>query len=395
MRVLFVIGNLSDYHIPRYRALVRLALRHGCEVSLVELFEYTSFYDYPQSNRTAFLQDVPSTMVTLFKGTPAGSKHWLTVAARVGGIARATRPDLVITLGYHTSYSIGLCLLRTLTRRFKLIYMSDSKADDGKRHWLKESLKRMLVSRFDGALVAGEKHRRYAESLGIPMHRSRVGFDVIDVAYFRDAAQAAREHAGRERARFALPPRYVLCVSRFVARKNVTLVLDAFARSALAQQGVSLVLVGQGPLEPTIRESIAALGLGERVVIFNSVLNRDMPTFYALADFIVLASAFDQWGLCVNEAMAAGRPAIVSRSCGCADELVHDGINGFVVPPGDVAQLASRMQQLADDPALRDDFARHAEATIRQWTPELFASNLLALTHVILKPDLKDASSWV
>jgi glycosyltransferase involved in cell wall biosynthesis len=385
MHVQFVIGNLSDYHIPRYRALVQLALRHGCKVSLVELFEFTSFYDYPQSNRTAFLQDVQSDMVTVFKGTAAGTKHWLTVAARLRVIVRATRPDFVITLGYNTSYSIYLCLLRTLTRRFKLVYMSDSKADDGKRHRLKEALKRILVSRFDGALVAGEKHRRYAESLGIPLHRSRIGFDVIDVAYFRDAAKAVRAHVDSARHRFALPSRYVLCVSRFVERKNVPLVLEAFACSELAQQGVSLVLVGQGPLEQTIREKIAALGLRERVLIFSAILNCDMPALYALADFIVLASAFDQWGLCVNEAMAAGRPAIVSRTCGCANEVVHDGINGFIVRPGDREQLAMRMKQLAEDHALREDLARNAESTIRDWTPELFAQNVLALTNVILK----------
>jgi glycosyltransferase involved in cell wall biosynthesis len=382
MHVQFVIGNLSDYHIPRYRALVQLALKYGCKVSLIELFEYTSFYDYPQSNRRTFLQDAPSDMVTVFKGTVAGGKHWLTVAARLGAILRATRPDFVITLGYNTSYSIYLCLLKTLTRRFKLVYMSDSKADDGKRHRLKEALKRILVSRFDGALVAGEKHRRYAESLGIPLHRSRVGFDVIDVAYFRDAARHARAHADSERSRFALPPQYVLCVSRFVKRKNVPLVLEAFARSGLARRGLSLVLVGQGPQEQTIREKVAALGLSEQVLIVGSVLNRDMPIFYALARFIVLASEFDQWGLCVNEAMASGRPAIVSQTCGCANEVVHDGINGFLVRPGDVEQLAEKMTQLAEDDALCEKLARNAETTIRDWTPELFAENVLALADV-------------
>ncbi|WP_154671491.1 glycosyltransferase [Paraburkholderia mimosarum] len=67
---------------------------------------------------------------------------------------------------------------------------------------------------------------------------------------------------------------------------------------------------------------VAALGLTERVVIFRAVPNRDMPRFYALAEFIVRAGAFDLWGLCVSEAMAAGRPAIVSRTRGCANEFV-------------------------------------------------------------------------
>ena len=383
MRIQFVIGNLSDYHIPRYRALVQLAARRGFKVSLVELFEHTSFYAYPQSNRTSFLSDAPSEMVTVFKGTSQDRMHWLFVIARLSAIVRETRPDFVITLGYNTSYSIYLCIVRTLMRRFKLVYMSDSKADDGKRHRLKEALKRMLVSRFDGALVAGEKHRRYAQSLGIPMDRSRVGFDVIDVAYFRDAASRALAQGDNARHRFALPRQYVLCVSRFVERKNVPLVVEAYARSGLPERGVSLVLVGQGELEAAIREKVAALGLSDKVMIFREVLNRDMPAFYALADFVVLASAYDQWGLCVNEAMAAGRPAIVSETCGCANELVHDGENGFVVRAGDVEQLADRMRRLGDDPALREQFARRAQTTISEWTPELFAENLLALANLV------------
>jgi glycosyltransferase involved in cell wall biosynthesis len=215
------------------------------------------------------------------------------------------------------------------------------------------------------------------------MDRSRVGFDVIDVAYFRDAASRALAQADDERRRFALPEQYVLCVSRFVERKNVPLVVEAFARSGLPQRAVSLVLVGQGPLEAAIREKAEMLGLAEKVMIFREVLNRDMPAFYALADFVVLASAYDQWGLCVNEAMAAGRPAIVSETCGCANELVHDGVNGFVVRPGDVGQLADRMRRLGEDPALREQFAHRAQSTISEWTPELFAENLLALANLV------------
>jgi glycosyltransferase involved in cell wall biosynthesis len=379
MRIQFVIGNLSDYHVPRYRALVRLALKRGFQVSLVELYEGNSFYGYPQRARIAFMENAPPEAITVFKNTLDGRKHWLLVAARLGAIVRSTRPDFVVTLGYHTSYSIYLCVIRTLLRRFRLVYMSDSKADDGGRHRIKEALKRILVSRFDGAIVAGEKHRRYARSLGIPMHRSRVGFDVIDVGHFRESARRAIEQAEHTRHRFGLPQRYVLCVSRFVERKNVLDVIDAYVRAGLPERDVHLVLVGRGPLEAVIRNKIETLGLRDRVLIFTEIVNSDMPAFYALSDFIVLASAFDQWGLCVNEAMACGRPAIVSETCGCANELVHDGINGFVVHPGDVDQLADRVRRLSVDDTLRRRFAAAAESTISTWTPEFFAENVLAL----------------
>ncbi|QCP50855.1 glycosyltransferase family 4 protein [Trinickia violacea] len=387
MRVLFVIGNLGDYHVPRYQALDRVASQRGIDLSLVEIFGTSKAYAYPQPYRGQFFSTKPQHCVTLLEDAAEGDAHWLRVGAKLAPIVRRTVPDCVVTLGYNTSYSLYLCLLKLLTRRYKLVYMSDSKADDGKRYMLKERAKRFLVSQFDGALVAGEKHRAYAESLGVPLERSRIGFDVIDVGYIRDAAQQARQEAPRVRGRYGLPSRYVLCVARFVPRKNVDIVVDAYAASGLAASGVALVLVGQGPRGDALAAQIARLGLASHVTILPAVPNRDMPGIYALADFVMLASAFDQWGLCINEALAAGCPVIVTRTCGVANEMVRDNVNGFIIEPGSAARLAERMQQLGGSPALRERLAAHAFAGVREWTPDLFAENLFDLAESLTAPE--------
>ncbi|MEX3955034.1 glycosyltransferase [Trinickia sp. EG282A] len=383
MRVLFVVCNLVDYQIPRYRAMAQLAARRAHDVSLVEIFGRSRSNAYPQPARAKFFAEGRVNVVTLFKNQAHGDEHWLSIIGRLREVLRARSPDLVVTLGYQTSYSIYLCAIKIITQRFKLVYMSDSKADDGKRRWLKERLKKLLVSRFDGALVAGEKHRVYARSLGIPFARSRIGFDVIDVDYFREAAQRAKADAVYERTRFGLPERYAICVSRFVQRKNVLLVVEAFARSPLPHRGISLLLVGEGPLEQAVRDRINALDLHERVLIISKMPNQDMPTLYALADFIILASTFDQWGLCIHEAMATGCPAIVTSTCGCAHELVHDGVNGFIVRPGDVEELTQRMSLLTEDHGLRRNFSLNAVKAVEEWTPSLFAENVLALADAV------------
>ncbi|HEV3104637.1 MAG TPA: glycosyltransferase family 4 protein, partial [Trinickia sp.] len=153
----------------------------------------------------------------------------------------------------------------------------------------------------------------------------------------------------------------------------------AFAQSGVHAAGISLVLVGQGPCEQDIHQTIDRQGLSERVVILNSVANQNMPGLYSLAEFAVLASAFDQWGLCINEAFAAGKSAIVTRTCGVAHELVLDGVNGFIVEPGDVPALADRMRLLSTNAPLRERFSESAAATIAHWTPTLFATNVIEL----------------
>ncbi len=385
MRVLFVIGNLGDYHVPRYEALLQLASTRGDEVFLVEIFGKSSVYSFPQHRRTRFFESKVAGSLTLINDASDAGGHWRKVAVGLFDVVRRFAPDIVVTLGYNTSYSIWLCALKVLSRRFSLIYMSDSKADDGKRYAVKESLKRMLVRRFDGALVAGEKQRAYASSLGIPLARSRVGFDVIDVEYFSRLSAAARASENDARMERRLPGRYVLCVSRFVWRKNVDLVIKAYFQSGLRGAGISLVLVGRGPCDARLRHLVTKLGLNDHVVTLDSVNNDEMPAVYALAEFVVLASQYDQWGLCINEAFAAGRPAIVTRTCGVADELVADGVNGFIVEPGDVQMLADRIALLGTDLAVRERFAHNAWSAARHWTPQLFASNLIELSDSILR----------
>ena len=386
MRVLFVVGNLGDYHVPRYQALLRLANSRGHDVFLVEVFGKSGVYGFPQDRRAAFFNTHPANCVTLIKNAGEGDGRTFRVAAGLLSVFRKFAPDVVVTLGYNTNYSIVLCVLKALTRRFSLIYMSDSKADDGKRYAIKERAKRLLVSRFDAALVAGEKHRDYAKSLGVPMERSRVGFDVIDVEYFSRKAQEAVSAADEIRARFTLPSRYVLCVSRFVARKNIDLLMGAFFHAGLHLRGISLVLVGQGPCKAQLLEQIDRLGLARHVLILSSVPNSHMPGLYALADFVVLASKFDQWGLCISEAFAAGTPAIVTHACGVANELVHDGVNGFIVEPDDESALAAKIMQLGTNSALRERFSANALSSARRWTPALFASNTIELAEAMTGP---------
>ncbi|WP_244186819.1 glycosyltransferase family 4 protein [Paraburkholderia steynii] len=385
--MLFVIGHLGDYHVPRYEALMRLARRRGDEVSLVEVFGRSGFYSFPQTRRASFFEQRHECVTTLENDVSDAGGRWLNVFARLTAIIRRMEPDVVVTLGYDTPYSLWLCFVRRFTRPFGLIYMSDSKADDGPRSSIKEWLKRRLVRRFDAALVAGERHRDYAESLGIPRWRSRVGFDVIDVDQFSRRAAAALATVDDVRRMRGLPQRYVLCVSRFVARKNVDVVINAFARSRLADHAIELVLIGQGQDEPMLRTLVSQLELERSVRFLDALPNGEMPAIYGLADFVVLASEFDQWGLCINEAFAASRTAIVTHTCGVARELVVNDTNGYVVEPGNAEMLAARMRTLALDDVLRERLSARARLSVEQWKPSTFASNLMELADCVLDSD--------
>lgn len=381
MRVMFVIGNLSDYHIPRYRCFADLCIRLGFEIKLIELYGKSGLYEYPQSSRDSFQSDLKYDKKTLFPKIKEGMVRGWRLLRAIRVEVRDFSPDVIITLGYNTSYSIYLALNK-IFQGYRIIFTSDSKADDGRRSIWKEKLKSLIVSRFDGALVAGHKHRRYVKSLGIPMERSRVGFDVIDVEMFDKVAEKAKRDELSVRKMLSLPDRYVLCVSRFIDRKNVIGVLEAFGKANERSGAVCLILIGDGPLESTIREKVYALGLKDKVIIRDNVLNVQMPNYYALAEYLVLGSKYDQWGICVSEAMASGIPAIVTSTCGCANEIVINNETGFVVAPDDVESLSEKMIELLENVSTRYRLAQRAKMVIQDWSPELYAKNLLDLVKV-------------
>ena len=70
-----------------------------------------------------------------------------------------------------------------------------------------------------------------------------------------------------------------------------------------------------------------------------------LASHYGRSHALVLASRKDTWALVVNEAMAAGLPVIVSRACGCVDDLVEDGVNGWSFACDDVQGLTQCLEQ--------------------------------------------------
>ncbi len=102
-------------------------------------------------------------------------------------------------------------------------------------------------------------------------------------------------------------------------------------------------------LEASCRSQVEALKLP---ITFVGFLNQsEIPAAYAVSDCLVLPSDHgESWGLVVNEAMACGLPAIVSDLVGCAEDLVHQGVTGDVVPCADPAALAQSMILMAANP---------------------------------------------
>jgi 1,2-diacylglycerol 3-alpha-glucosyltransferase len=318
---------------------------------------------------------------------------WTSVKESGGYLRRQTRsraelcraldelqPQAVVCVGY-ADPEIHQAMAWALRRRVPLVTCSDSTYDDEPRSWAKEALKRRIVAAFDAALVAGNRAHDYLERLGIGDDRRFQPWDVVDNGHFEHGSELSRNDGPASRERLKLPPRYFLCVARFVPKKNLAGLVKAYARYArqAGHDAWSLVLSGTGPLEAELRAVVAAAGLDAQVYFPGFLQYPDLPACYGLAGALVLPSVSDQWGLVVNEAMAAGLPVLVSSRCGCAPDLVREDENGFAFDPENIEALAGRLTEVAGlGQARRAAMGQRSREIIAAYSPEAFARGLEA-----------------
>lgn len=166
----------------------------------------------------------------------------------------------------------------------------------------------------------------------------------------------------------------VLTIGRLVPRKG----LDTLIR-AVGEAGppIRLEVVGDGP-ERAALEELARTAAPGRVTFAGSVDATGKSIRLASADAFSLVSAHEGFGLVYLEAMHAGLP-VVAGNLGGQTDFLHDGEDALLVPPGDVAALATALRRLAGDDGLRTALSAKARAVAGHYTPERMAAEYLAI----------------
>ena len=191
----------------------------------------------------------------------------------------------------------------------------------------------------------------------------------------------APERIAALRRQNGLPARYLLYLGTLEPRKNLDLLLRAFARcmqGASAFTGdVALVLAGaKGWYYDTIFRTVNELGLAQRVQFPGFVPAADLPAWYAGAEAFVYPSLFEGFGLPVLEAMACGVPVICSR---VASLLEVAGDAAVTVAPDDEAGFAHALQLVLEQPSLRAALRERGQAQAARFSWQRAAGQAIAV----------------
>ena len=145
----------------------------------------------------------------------------------------------------------------------------------------------------------------------------------------------------------------VLFVGNLQPFKGLHILIDAVSR--IKDKSIVLLVVGGGYGEKTYKRQVKEAGLEGRVIFAGQKSpDQDLPNYYNLGDFLVLPSTYSEsFGLVVLEAMASGKPAIVSSLPG-PSQLIENGTDGLVAKVGDVEDLKNRIEHLARERTVRE-----------------------------------------
>jgi glycosyltransferase involved in cell wall biosynthesis len=243
--------------------------------------------------------------------------------------------------------------IRTLSKaRIPMMVRGDSTLTDH-RPFSTRVAKRVIlgrwIPRFDRYLTVGKLNEQYYEHYGADRSRFVPVRHFVDNEWFSTRADAERMRRSEIRRGWKIDDNAVvfLFAGKLMQKKQPVDAVRALARMTPRDRKVHLLIAGEGELKEQCAAVASELGVS---VAFTGFLNQSrMPEAYAASDVLVLPSAYQEtWGLVVNEAMAAGLPAIVSDKVGCAPDLIIPGETGEIFPAGDLDAFAARMQKYAD-----------------------------------------------
>lgn len=233
---------------------------------------------------------------------------------------------------------------------------------------------------FDAALYVGIRSRAYWRHYRYPAARLFFSPHCVDTKWF--AARATEAARAALRARLGLPDnaKVVLFAGKLVPLKRPLDLVSAAARLKAEGREITLLVAGAGPLEGNLIAAMRAAGIPLHLLGFCN--QTEMPAIYAAADNLVVASESETWGLVANEALACGRPVVLSDAVGSAPDLAADGTAGRVFPVGDVAALAAVLDEVMACPPKPEVIAKKSEA----YSLEAAADGIeMALSTVALK----------
>lgn len=247
--------------------------------------------------------------------------------------------------------------------RGKIWFCGDSTLTSRTRPWkilFKTLALKLVFAGVEKAFYVGTNNKQYYLRYGLHMNQLKFLPHAVDNFRFSNVSRNER-HLIRDALGIKVHEIAVLYAGKFTIDKNLLILIEAFKK--LSYSHTHLILAGDGPL----RSDLEKKATGRKNIHFLPFQNQSaMPRLYQNIDLFCLPSVTETWGLCINEAMAAGKAVFVSDRVGCAIDLVKD--SNAIFKHNDLADLESKLAALLVNKAALYQLGKANSTFIKDWS---------------------------
>ena len=235
---------------------------------------------------------------------------------------------------------------------------------------------RWIYGHIDIAFYVGKNNFDYFRKSGLSARQLIYAPHAIDNDRFANIDDPCKNYANVLRQKLKILPGSLvfLFAGKMELKKDPAILLEAFRLSNF-DDSVHLLMVGNGKLDVVLREEYGNISGIHFIDFHNQLL---MPAIYEIADAFVLPSMGpgETWGLSVNEAMANGNAVIVSDKCGCAVDLVTNGLNGYIFQAEHVNDLIKALRWVFENKHNLESIKKESKKKISNFTIEKIAESI-------------------
>lgn len=238
-------------------------------------------------------------------------------------------------------------------------------------------LKYLLFPRISRFLYIGTQNKLFYKSYNLPDDKLLFCPYSVDDARFKEQWEKLSLHKTSLKQRFGIPvsDKIILYSGKYIDKKRPIDIIKAFIK--LDRPDCWLIMVGEGELRPKMETLILQNQL-KKVILTGFVNQSNISEYYAVSDVFVMCSEIGEtWGLSVNEAMNFNLPVIVSDLTGCSQDLVQEGVNGYIFKTGDTNELTLRLKQVLVEKELLWSFS--SQSILKKFSYSVINENLKSI----------------
>lgn len=298
------------------------------------------------------------------------------------------KPDII---HIHNEFGIGLSgMLIAKHLKIPLVYTLHTMYDEyvyyvAPRHLYKMAKRvshrytKFLAENAQALTGPSEKCRLYFQQVGVNKDVNVIPNAVELDAFMPENIPLEKQLAFREK--FGIPKERMLAcfVGRLGREKSVDVLLDYWAAAIKPEEGIHLLIVGDGPVRQDLTEQAERLGIGEMVTFTGAVPHEELPPYYASCDCYITASLSDTNSISMLEGMATGLP-VLQRLDELNANQVLEGVNGYLFnSPQELGEKLRRIKAMT--PEALKILKSQVTASVRKSGAEDLANYTLMVYH--------------